>query len=115
MNILYTIIGLFALGAIIGIYLLTLVLQDKETPKAAAFIHGIFVVIALIMLIVYLTNHSPGPIESLVLFVVAALGGLVLIYRDLTGKKIPKWLAVVHGLAAVAGFAFLLIFTFGQH
>lgn len=112
MNTLYAIIGLFALGAIIGIYLLTLILQSKETPKAAVFVHGFFVVIALVMLIVYTTNNSPGPIESLVLLVIAATGGLVLVYRDLTGSKIPKWLAVVHGLAAVAGFGFLLAFTF---
>jgi zinc transporter ZupT len=114
MNTLYAIIGLFALGAIIGMYLLTLVLQNKETPKAAAFVHGLFVVIAVIMLVVYITKNTPGPIESLVLFIIAALGGLVLIYRDLTGKKIPKWLAVVHGLAAVTGFAFLLLFTFSR-
>jgi peptidoglycan/LPS O-acetylase OafA/YrhL len=111
MNTLYTIIGLFALGAIVGIYLLTLVLQSKETPKAAVFVHGLFVAVALIMLIVYITKN-PGPMESLVLFILAALGGIVLVYRDLTGQKIPKWLAVVHGLAAVAGFAFLLVFTF---
>lgn len=112
MNTLYTIIGLFSLGAIIGIYLLTLVLQSKETPKAVVFVHGLFVVVALIMLIVYITKTTPAPIESLILFVLAALGGLVLAYRDFTGKKIPKWLAVLHGLAAVAGFAFLLVFTF---
>ncbi|MES2590742.1 MAG: hypothetical protein V4608_02570 [Bacteroidota bacterium] len=112
MNTLYAIIGLFALGAIIGIYLLTLVLQSKETPKGVVFIHGIFVVIALVMLIVYTTKNSPGPVESLVLFILAALGGLVLVFRDFTGKKIPKWLAIVHGLAAVAGFGFLLFFTF---
>lgn len=110
---LYTIIALFALGAILGFYLLTLVLQRKETPKAVAFIHGGFVAVALIMLIVYLTNHEPGPMESVVLFVIAALGGLVLIYRDLTGQPIPKWLAVTHGLVAVTGFVFLLVYAFG--
>jgi hypothetical protein len=113
MNTLYTIIGLFALGAIVGMYLLTLVLQSKETPKAAVFVHGLFVVVALIMLIVYITKNTPSPIESLVLFIIAATGGLVMVFRDFTGKPIPKWLAVVHGLAAVAGFTFLLIFTFG--
>jgi sugar phosphate permease len=114
MNTLYIIIGLFALGAIIGIYLLSLVLQDKETPKAAAFVHGIFVVAAVVMLVVYVTKHTPSPVESLVLFALAAVGGLVLIYRDLTGKKLPKWLAIGHGLMAVAGFAFLLMFTFAH-
>jgi hypothetical protein len=53
MNTLYSIIGLFALGAIVGMYLLALVLQKKETPKFVAVIHGLFVAIALVMLIVY--------------------------------------------------------------
>jgi zinc transporter ZupT len=114
MNTLYIIIGLFALGALIGMYLLTLVLQSKETPKAVSFIHGLFVVVAVVMLITYITKHSPSPIESLVLFILAALGGLILIYRDLTGKKIPKWLAIAHGLIAVTGFVFLLVFTFSH-
>lgn len=111
MNTLYFIIALFALGAIIGMYLLALVLQKKETPKFVAFIHGAFVATALILLIVY-NSGQPGLIESIVLFVVAALGGVVLIFRDLTAKSLPKWLAVVHGLIAVAGFVFLLVYAF---
>jgi hypothetical protein len=114
MNMLYTIIGLFALGALIGMYLLTMILRNKETPKAMVLVHGLFVVIAVIMLIIYLTKNSPGPVESLVLFIMAAVGGLVLAYRDFTGRKIPKWLAVGHGLLAVAGFVFLLVFACGQ-
>jgi hypothetical protein len=112
MNTLYIIIGLFALGAIIGMYLLALVLQKKETPKAVAFIHGGFVAAALILLIYYATQNGPGPIESIVLFIVAALGGLTLIIRDLSGKLLPPWLAVGHGLVAVTGFIFLLLYTF---
>lgn len=113
MNI-YTIISLFGIGAIIGMYLLAIVLQNKETPKAVAFVHGIFVATALVLLIVYLVKNSNGPVESAVLFVIAALGGTVLIYRDMTGKKIPKWLALVHGIVAVAGFIILLVFVFGN-
>jgi hypothetical protein len=112
METLYTIIGLFALGALIGIYLLVLVLQNKETPKFVAFIHGAFVVAGLFLLVFYAMKNMPSPIESLVLFIMAAVGGLVLIYRDLTKKSIPKWLAVGHGLLAVAGFIFLLVYTF---
>jgi branched-subunit amino acid transport protein AzlD len=111
MNTLYLIIALFALGAIIGMYLLAFILQKKETPKFVAFIHGIFVAAALVLLIVYNLKH-PGLMESIVLFIVAALGGLVLIVRDLTGKPIPKWLAITHGLIAVAGFVFLLVAAF---
>lgn len=111
MSTLYFSIALFALGAIIGMYLLTLVLQKKETPKFVALIHGAFVVIALILLIIY-NSQNPGLIEAIVLFVVAALGGLILITRDLTGKPLPKWLAIGHGLIAVAGFIFLLVSAF---
>ena len=107
MNSLYF-VTLFALGAIIGMYLLALVLQGKETPKAVALIHGVFVVVALVLLIIY-SSRNPGLADSIVLFLIAALGGLVLIIRDLLSKSIPKWLAVVHGLVAVTGFIFLLI------
>jgi hypothetical protein len=113
MNSLYTIIALFALGAIIGMYLLALVLQKKETPKFVAVIHGLFVAVALVMLIVY-NSKNPGLTESIVLFIIAALGGIVLFVRDITKKSIPKWLAVVHGLVAVVGFIFLLVFTFSH-
>lgn len=112
MNSLYVIIGLFALGALIGMYLLSFVLQSKSTPKAVAFIHGAFVGLALILLISYSLKHGPGLTESIVLFVMAALGGAVMIIRDLSGKGIPKWLAVGHGLIAVTGFIFLLVYAF---
>jgi hypothetical protein len=111
MNSLYLIIALFALGAIIGMYLLALVLQKKQTPKFVALIHGAFVAVALVLLIIYNSQH-PGPIESIVLFVIAALGGLVLIVRDLSGKPLPRWLAIGHGLIAVTGFIFLLALAF---
>lgn len=112
MNSLFAIIGLFAVGALIGVYLLTLVLQNKETSKLIAFVHGAFVASALVMLLIYVVNHIPSPIESLIFFILAALGGFILIYRDLTGKSIPKWLAVAHGLIAITGFVLLIIFTF---
>jgi hypothetical protein len=111
MNTLSSIIGLFSIGALIGMYLLALVLKSKETPKFVALLHGAFVVAALIMLCVYALNHSPSPTESVVLFVVAALGGMVLIVRDLSGKPLPKWLAFTHGLIALGGFVYLLVYA----
>jgi hypothetical protein len=112
MNTLYLIIGLFLLGALIGMYLLAMVLQKKETPKPVAFIHGAFVATALVLLIYYASVHGPGLMESIVLFVLAALGGLTLIIRDLSGKSLPRWLAIGHGLVAIAGFIFLLVYAF---
>ncbi len=113
MNI-YVIIGLFSLAALIGIYLLALVIQNKETPKFVSFIHGGFAATALVMLIVYASHNGPGLMESIVLFVMAALGGVVLIYKDLSKMPLPKWLAVLHGLLAVSGFIFLIVFACNQ-
>ena len=114
MNILYLIISLFALGAIIGMYLLALVLQKKETPKFVAFIHGAFVAAAFTLLIYYDYHHQAGLIECITLFIVAALGGITLIIRDFTGKALPSWLAIGHGFIALSGFIFLLIYAFAK-
>jgi hypothetical protein len=107
----YSAIAFFALAAILGMILLSYVLKGKETPKGVVFTHGPLAAIGLVLLILY-TVDNPGPVESVVLFVIAALGGIILVIRDLTKKPIPKWLAVVHGLVAVAGFIFLLVFAF---
>ena len=109
----YTSIAFFALAAILGMLLLSYVLREKETPKAAVVTHGLFAVTGLILLILYVINN-PGPVESVVLFVIAATGGIIMLARDLSGKKIPKWLGVAHGLIAVSGFIFLLVFAFSK-
>ena len=112
MSLLYTIIGLFALGAIIGMYLLALVLKDIATPRSVTFIHGLFVAIAFVLLIMYTRMNTPEPVDSLILFSIAAIGGIVLVYKDLTGRIVPKWLALTHGVAALSGFVFLFVFAF---
>ena len=107
-----TSIAFFALAAILGMFLLSFVLKGKETPKAVVFTHGPLAVIGVVLLIVYAFERPPGPMESIIIFLIAAAGGLMMIARDLTGKAIPKWLAVLHGLLAVSGFILLLVFAF---
>jgi hypothetical protein len=107
-------IALFALAAIFGMVLISYVLRSKETPKGVMIAHGLFAATALVLLASYVFGNQPSPTESLILFVIAALGGFIMVARDLTGKSIPKWLAVVHGLVAVSGFIMLLIFTFSK-
>lgn len=102
----------FVLAALLGLYLLSFVLQNKNTPKGVAFTHGPLAATGLIILIIYSFFNSPAPIISIILFVLAALGGIMLIYRDITGKSVPKWMAIGHGLIAITGFILLLIFAF---
>jgi hypothetical protein len=104
-------IAFFSLAALLGLLLLSFVLRGKETPKAVVFTHGPLAVTGLVLLLIYAFNHKPGPLEAIIAFMVAALGGFVLVFRDLTGKPVPKWLAVVHGLVAVTGFILLVIFA----
>lgn len=109
---LITAITLFALAAILGMLLISFVLKEKETPTAVVFTHGPLAVVALILLIVYAFREGPNPTESIILFAIAAAGGIVMVTRDITRKPIPKWLAVVHAIVAIAGFVMLLIFAF---
>ena len=114
MGLIYTAIVLFALAAIGGLYLLSFVLQKKETPKAIVFIHGALAATALVLLIIHTVKTGADLIQVIVLFVIAALGGFVLVIRDLTGKSLPKALAIAHGLIAITGFVFLLLYTLNK-
>lgn len=109
MTLVYIAIGLFAFAAVIGIYLLSLVLRNKETRKGLALIHGAAAASALVLLIISAICHEGSRhLVAIILFTVAALGGFVLIARDLSGKKPPKWLAIVHGLTAATALGFLV-------
>ena len=112
MEIIYTAIGLFATAAGIGVFMLLRVLQKKPVPKGAAIIHGILAATALVLLIVDMIKSGADTVQIVVLFAITALGGIVLFARDLTGKSLPKSLALIHGALAVTGFIFLLVYTF---
>jgi hypothetical protein len=105
-------IGILSLAAILGLVLLSFVLRKKETPKAVVIGHGLLAVTAVILLIIYSVGPGPGPTESIILFLIAATGGLILVSRDFIGKTIPRWLAVAHGLIAITAFVLLLAFRF---
>lgn len=51
-------------------------------------------------------------VASIVLFVIAALGGFVLFRKHTQGQLIPKPLMGVHAAAAVTGFVLLVIAAF---
>jgi drug/metabolite transporter superfamily protein YnfA len=69
--------------------------------------------VALILLLVQVLRDPAHAFKtSLILFVLAALGGFYMFFQDLRGKFSPTWLAFVHGLLALAGFALLLVAVF---
>ncbi|MEO8400341.1 MAG: hypothetical protein ABI597_00920 [Gammaproteobacteria bacterium] len=109
---LYLAIALFVLAAVFGLVLLTAILRNRPTPKPVVFIHGTVAVIALLIVITYIAqNQGSGPILSLVLFILAALGGITLFTIDMQNKPIPKWIAIVHPLVAASGLIALIFFV----
>lgn len=108
----YLAIGVFALAAILGLLILKNWLTSTNTPKAVIYSHGIVAAIALLILLIQVIRQPENSLKtSLALFVLAAIGGFYMFFRDLKGKMSPTWLAVVHAVVAVAGFVSLVLFV----
>ncbi|MBA2657197.1 MAG: hypothetical protein H0U70_09510 [Tatlockia sp.] len=96
--------------AILGVYLISYVVKNKNTPKGIAIIHGGLGWVGIAILAIYSFYH-PLNFISLGVLVAAALGGLLLFILDILGKKLPKIFVLSHGLVALMGIALLLIFS----
>jgi hypothetical protein len=108
---LYLTIGLFAVAAILGILIFKNWLTSAKTSRGVVYAHGLFAATALVILLVLaLQNGASALRTSVILFVIAALGGIYMFVRDLRGKFSPMWLATVHALLAVAGFLVLIFY-----
>lgn len=108
----YGSIALFALAAVLGLIIATAIFKGKETPKPAVYAHGAMAAIGLVLFVLYaLQNPTNYPQLSLILFVVAALGGFYLFANDMRKKPGPKPVVIVHALAAVTAFTLLLLFV----
>lgn len=105
---------LFAIAASLGAFLAYKVFSNKETPKAVAFIHGGVAALALILLIIAaltIPAAAKGIVfTSIIIFIMVAMGGFFLIYKDLTAQPIPKPVVLIHGSLAIVSFILLLYF-----
>lgn len=104
---------LFIAAALFGAYILLAVLSNKPTPKKAVFTHGPLAATALIIMIIYATMGHTEPllISSIVLFIIAALGGLTMFTIDMMQKPIPKSIAIIHPLVAVVALVMLIMYV----
>lgn len=106
---LYLAIGLFAIAAVLGLLNLKNWAATKHPPRPVVYSHGIFATAGLVLLLVYtLREPAQALTTSLIFFVLAALGGFFLFYRDIKGTIGPLGVAILHGLLAVTGFVILL-------
>lgn len=100
----YICILFFSLTTVLGMYLSSLAIRDKQTPKGVIIIHGLLSIAGFGLL----SSYWPSSSQSIWLFSVATMSGLVLLYQDLTGKKFTKWLCYVHAFLTIAGMVFLV-------
>ena len=111
----YVSLILFAIAAVIGISLAVPHARRKPVGIGHALSHGIFAAAGLVLLIVLLAAKGSAPLSlvSLILFIVAALGGFLLFGLHLRKRALPVPIIVIHALIAVGGFVLLLMAAFG--
>lgn len=100
----------FALAAVFGVILLLSLLNKQKPARTPVYLHGLFAAAGLVLLIIHALQNGDYPQASLILFLIAAVGGFTLYFRDVKGKPGPVPLALVHAVAAVAAFLILLVF-----
>jgi peptidoglycan/LPS O-acetylase OafA/YrhL len=109
--------ALFAISALGGAAMALIRFSGKpHPPHWLAMLHG-FLAGAALTLLLYAaaTTAVPGlAMLGLILFLVAAAGGILLNLRfHLNAIPLPKWLVLVHGGIAVIGFICLLLAAWG--
>ena len=83
-------------------------------PISLAMLHG-FLAAAAVTLLLYAAatvGLPPMALTALVLFLIAAAGGVILnLHYHWKDIALPKWLVLVHAVVAVIGFVLLLAAT----
>lgn len=107
--LLYVLI-IFAVAALGGLVLARMHLKDDDAPLGLAAVHGLLGAAGLVLLVWFVLQNGAGGMlwGSVILFVLAALGGFVLITKHLRGESLSSGLIYTHGAAAVIGFVLLL-------
>jgi hypothetical protein len=100
----------FGLAAVVGATLAYMRIVKKDVSMPLAIVHGIAAASGLVLLILGVVQMgSPGSKASLVIFLLAALGGFTLFSFHLRSRPLPVPLVYIHGGAAVTAFLILLL------
>lgn len=106
---------LIALGAVLGVIMLSNLLKGHHIPKALTFIHGLLVVTGLLFLVIFnISNPVAANWISVGLFLLAAMGGIYILIHDIKHEKVPLTVVIIHGMVAVSGYAYLIYSITGE-
>lgn len=105
---------ILVLGALGGLTLTVMHVRRRRVPVPLALLHGLAVATGFTVLVVANVKDQLGGLVtvSVLLFVLAAMGGLVLFTFHLRGRPLPAMLVVLHGLAALVALSLLLAVLF---
>jgi len=108
----YAAIVIFLIAAAFGLMIASAIIRNQPTPKPIVYIHGLLGALALSLIVIYvIKNPDNNPMVSLMLLIIAALGGFVLFARDMSKKPGPVALVVIHAIMAVSGVIGLILFV----
>lgn len=102
---------LIALGAVVGLTMAVQHFRGRTPPAPAlAIVHGLLAGSGVIVLLLGVWEMGFGTAHTwaLVLFGVAALGGLYLLSHHMRQRALPGAVVVIHGLVAAVAFLVLL-------
>jgi hypothetical protein len=109
---------LLALGALVGVGMAWMRFAGRPyPPPSLSMLHGLLVAAALTLLVYGAATVGLPPLAlgALALFLVAAGGGAALnLGYHWKQQALPRWLVSVHAVAAVVGFALLVLATWPQ-
>lgn len=112
-NLMYFALGFFFLAIFFGFIVFIQLACKRPSFKPVVFLHGLVAVLGLGCLIAYAVWHAgEKPIISIVILLLAALGGLTLLSFDLRKKPVPRIVLFLHPVAALTGLVFLVIYIF---
>ncbi|KTD02235.1 hypothetical protein [Fluoribacter gormanii] len=106
---------LFLAAVACGLFLLTAILQDRPINITVRNLHAVFAALGLLIIIVHMLAFATGKSTllavSLILLIVAALGGFSMVALAKKGKQLPKMGVLVHPIIALAGLIALVIYV----
>ena len=107
---------LFTLAGILGLIMLTYVLQVRPVPKLLSFIYGPLAGIGLLILIIHAMSVNGGMVHfwSILLFIIAAAAGIYLFSSHIKTNYVPRRIAVFHSIIAIVALIILYINVFNQ-
>ena len=98
----------FLFGAMIGLTMAVDHFRGKESGKLIGLAHGTFTISGIVLLTVGMLYSDIDAWLALYAFLGTAVGGLFLFYRQMTGKKWPSAVILIHGGAAIASIVLLI-------